>query len=346
MQRIVIVGVLGVMLVIQACAKKQEQKPEKEKVALVEAKPKIVVKDKQFNFGKVKQGQPVEHVFEIENKGEGDLVLEAAHGSCGCLATVLSAKKIAPGGKGQVKATFNTVGRRGRQTKQIFVVSNDPVEHQLTLVVEGEVFADIAIDPQYMWLKEIKAGDKASSEFSLTVHDFEKIKVASITVEDKRFAVRRKSGDPKGNAVYELRFRGAKKPESISTELVVRTEGSSEPAGRANVRLEVVGNLRYPKMVQVLRKEGKAFSTDISFTSRSNKPFSLKRAEDPNKLLKLEILERKGPNARVRVQLVDENAVIQEGKRFTFTVYTSDRTEPTVEIPYIVYQERSMPIKK
>lgn len=342
MQRLIkkqwLVGALGVLLVTQACAKKQEHKPEK--VAVVEAKPKILVKEKQFNFGKVKAGQPVEHVFEIENRGKGDLVLEGAHGSCGCVATVLSAKTIAPGGKGQVKATFSTAGRQGKQTKQIFVASNDPVERQLTLGVEGEVFVDVAIDPQYLWLKEIKAGEKASREFSLTVHEPEKIKIASVAVEDKRFTVRRKSGDPKGNAVYELQFRGTRKPESVSTELVVRAEGSSEPAGRAGVRLEVVGDLRYPRMVQVFRKKDKAFTMDISFTSRSNKPFSLKRAEDPNKFLKLEIVEKRGPTARIRVQLVDENAVIQEGKRLTFTVHTSDKTEPAVQLPYIVYQER------
>jgi hypothetical protein len=338
-----LVGALGMLLVAQACAKKQEHQAAKEKGAVVEAKPKIVVKEKQFNFGKVKQGQSVEHVFEIENQGKGDLVLEGAHGSCGCVATVLSAKTIAPGGKGQVKATFSTAGRRGQQTKQIFVISNDPVEHQLTLGVEGEVIVDVAIDPQYLWLKEIKTGEKASREFSLTVPDPEKLKVASVTVEDKRFTVRRKSGDPKGNAVYELEFRGTKKPESVSAEVVVRAEGSSEPATQAGIRLEVVGDLRYPRLVQVFRKKDTPFSMDITFTSRSNKPFVLKRAEDPNKFLKLEIVERKGPNARIRVQLVDENAVIQEGKRFTFTVYTSDKSEPTIELPYMVYQQRPMP---
>ncbi len=45
------------------------------------AQPKIVAVEGNFNFGKVKQGTSVEHVFKIKNEGKGDLKIEKARGS-------------------------------------------------------------------------------------------------------------------------------------------------------------------------------------------------------------------------------------------------------------------------
>ncbi len=63
------------------------QKPSSEEApkATVEKKetlnPKIVVAKADFDFGKVKQGTEVEHVYKIQNKGKADLIIEKAKGS-------------------------------------------------------------------------------------------------------------------------------------------------------------------------------------------------------------------------------------------------------------------------
>jgi hypothetical protein len=338
-----LIAMVGFCCFAQACAQKEVAKPEK--AHLTEAKPQIAVDQREFNFGKVKQGQPVEHVFTIENRGNAELVIQSAVGSCGCLATVLSSKKIAPGTKGQIKATLSTEGRRGKQTKQITINSNDPSQTQLVLKVEGEVVADIAFDPGFFWLKEVKPGEKATQQFTVSVSDPEKVKVAAITADDKRFVIRRISGEPKGNAVYELQFRGSRKVESISAQLSATAEDQSIAPVRATIRLEVISDLRYPKVIQLVRKPDGTASVDLTITSRSKKPFLLKRAEDSNKLLKLEILEKKGPNATIRAQLTAQSPAPQPGKRASFTVFTSDKNEPKVEIGYFVYPRTAAPSK-
>jgi hypothetical protein len=293
-----LIGVVGLWLLAQACAKKEPPGPQT--AAVTKANPKIVVAEKKFIFGTVKQGQPVEHVFEIENQGKADLVLGDAIGSCGCLATVLSAKRISPGGKGQVKATFFTDGQRGKQTKQILINSNDPANGRLALGVEGEVIVEISVTPPYFWLKQLKLGEKASREFSLTVNEPQRVRVTAVTVTDKRFTVHRKSGDPKGSAQYELRFLGGRKLERVTAQLLVTAEGSGASTIRAPIQGEVVGNLDYPKVVRVTRNPDESATAEVTFKSRFNQPFKLKRAEDPNKLFKLEILESNGPSAGTR----------------------------------------------
>ena len=46
-----------------------------------EGKPKIVALEKEHNFGKVKEGTTLEHVFRIRNQGDQQLVIERASGS-------------------------------------------------------------------------------------------------------------------------------------------------------------------------------------------------------------------------------------------------------------------------
>jgi hypothetical protein len=46
-----------------------------------EGKPKIVALETEHNFGKVKEGTTLEHVFRIRNQGDQELVIERASGS-------------------------------------------------------------------------------------------------------------------------------------------------------------------------------------------------------------------------------------------------------------------------
>ena len=57
-----------------ACSKKVQEKTAEAKDG--SGKPKIEAITPEFDFGKVKQGIDVEHVFKIKNVGSKDLVIE------------------------------------------------------------------------------------------------------------------------------------------------------------------------------------------------------------------------------------------------------------------------------
>ena len=49
------------------------------------AKPEtLLLKEPAWSFGKIPQGRPVIHIFEIENTGKEPLLLENVQASCGC----------------------------------------------------------------------------------------------------------------------------------------------------------------------------------------------------------------------------------------------------------------------
>ena len=78
----------------------------------------------EHDFGQVKEGEKVTHVFEVLNTGKADLFLQSVKPSCGCTTPRYEQKPIRPGKKGTIEVVFNTKGRPGKQRKSIMVVTN------------------------------------------------------------------------------------------------------------------------------------------------------------------------------------------------------------------------------
>ena len=70
----------------------------------------ILVKEKAFDFGKIPQGRPVTHVFELVNKSNTPIVLENVLASCGCTTPEWSKEPIQPGATTSIKVGYNAAG--------------------------------------------------------------------------------------------------------------------------------------------------------------------------------------------------------------------------------------------
>jgi hypothetical protein len=101
----------------------------------------LVFKEYEHNFGKVAEGEKIGYVFNFENKGTGDLIIQAAITTCGCTVSKYNRKPVAPGKDGTLEVVFDTSGRNGMQTKTITVRSNASVP-VIILKITAEVEAD------------------------------------------------------------------------------------------------------------------------------------------------------------------------------------------------------------
>lgn len=86
--------------------------------------PVIQFEKTEHDFGTIKEGEVVEHTFTFTNTGEAPLIIQNAQPSCGCTVPDWSRDPIPPGGKGYVKAKFDSKGRPGVQNKTISVTAN------------------------------------------------------------------------------------------------------------------------------------------------------------------------------------------------------------------------------
>jgi hypothetical protein len=92
--------------------------------AMMDALPTIAFAEEFHDFGEVQEGEVVEHTFTFTNEGEGPLIISNAQGSCGCTVPDWPRQPIAPGQKGQIKVSFVSTGRAGRQDKRVTLTTN------------------------------------------------------------------------------------------------------------------------------------------------------------------------------------------------------------------------------
>lgn len=101
--------------------------------------PMVKVDDPEFKFGKISQGDKVEHEYLLSNTGKSDLVIRKVKASCGCTAVQPEKKVIGPGESIPIKTVFNSAGKVGNQNKTVTIITNDPRKSKLILWVKGEV---------------------------------------------------------------------------------------------------------------------------------------------------------------------------------------------------------------
>lgn len=131
------------------------------------AAPETAVDRPTYDFGSISQGKKVEHTFIIRNKGDAPLIIKKVRPSCGCTAVTTSASVIAPGGSGEIRATFDSAHYAGALQKTVAVDTNDPKVPSSTLNLKGTVIEEIGITPKQLNLGQVKIG--ATQKSSITI---------------------------------------------------------------------------------------------------------------------------------------------------------------------------------
>ena len=101
--------------------------------------PVISAEETTFDFGTIKEKEGnVVHVFKIKNTGDKPLMITRVIASCGCTSPQWPQEPIAPNGTGEIKVTFNPVGRPGPFAKPVNVYSNGKAG-SFSLTIRGTV---------------------------------------------------------------------------------------------------------------------------------------------------------------------------------------------------------------
>jgi hypothetical protein len=100
--------------------------------------PVVKFEKETHDFGKIKAGEKVTYAFKFTNTGKSPLIIKDAVATCGCTKPEWPTTPIKPGEEGQIKVTFNSVGKMGLQDKQITITANtNPAQSMVHLI--GEV---------------------------------------------------------------------------------------------------------------------------------------------------------------------------------------------------------------
>lgn len=84
------------------------------------------------DFGKIPQGKPVYHYFEISNTGLVPVKIDNIHATCGCTTPEWSREPIKPGETTKIKVGYNAAAE-GPFEKYITITYNQNISKQLKI---------------------------------------------------------------------------------------------------------------------------------------------------------------------------------------------------------------------
>lgn len=123
-----------VLIMVLAVAVKAQTPMTAKPVPVTET---LQLKESGFDFGKIPQGRPVTHAFEIVNTGDKPLLLENVQASCGCTTPEWSRAPIKPGATAVIKVGYNSAAE-GYFNKTITILYN--TNQTKVLTISGTVY--------------------------------------------------------------------------------------------------------------------------------------------------------------------------------------------------------------
>lgn len=100
--------------------------------------PKFQFDETSFDFGTIKSGKTVTHVFKFKNIGDTDLLISEAKGSCGCTIPEYTKAPLKAGDTGEIKVTYHSEGMSGQIAKTITILANT-IPNTKVLTISAEV---------------------------------------------------------------------------------------------------------------------------------------------------------------------------------------------------------------
>jgi hypothetical protein len=101
--------------------------------------PVFKLETTSVDFGTMLQNTTKEVIFPFTNTGKRDLVINYVRSTCGCTAVQQGAPVVKPGESSSIKAVFSGGTYSGKQTKSIYVYTNDPKNSEVVLMLTGDV---------------------------------------------------------------------------------------------------------------------------------------------------------------------------------------------------------------
>ncbi len=299
--------------------------------------PRISFQETVHDYGESWQGDQVSHVFTFTNTGDTELQISRVRSSCGCTASNLSSNRIAPGESGEIRATFNTRGYRGRKSQPIYVTSNDPEQPTVQLRLETTIRTVAAFDPPTVQFGRVPIGQGAVREAAV-VFDGEPFPVREISAQPEFFSARLLDPEQGDKGERRVRIEVTLSPEvpvgrHLGT-LSVRLDHPKMQNLSGRLMAVVEGTIAYtPRMLFFSRQDQVDVEVKtISLTSHSPEPVEIRSVSSsiPQFMAELKTLEP-GREFEVAIRLSPET----EPGRYNgeVKIETSLPDQPMISIP-------------
>jgi hypothetical protein len=107
----------------------------------------ITVDPMSFDFGDMGQKETRTGIVTVTNEGAGLLTIKEVKAECGCTVPTLAKDSLAPGESTEIEVTFNSKKFHGTVIKAVNIISNDPLNPQVDVMITAVVNTPLIIEP-------------------------------------------------------------------------------------------------------------------------------------------------------------------------------------------------------
>ena len=278
--------------------------------ATTEAKgsPHLVFEIMEYDFGEIKQQEKVKYIFNFRNDGDGLLVIDKVKPSCGCTGTLLSAKEIQPGGKGEIEVTFNSGRKSGKKKKSIYVYANDPQSPTTRLYISANIIVPVEVNPRQLnWMANRNEPSKRIVQ--LLYQPELNIEIAKLETSSPAFtatATPKPDGEKPGYDI-EVSFDGSIPANHFTEKLVITTNNPDHPTLQVIIRGSITGKVKVvPNTVAlgVVKSDALPSRSIRVYANDKELDFKITAIEPSSPLISTEITKDEQANGyRVKVSL-------------------------------------------
>ena len=132
-----------------------------EEVDVVDGPIAVVVGSTEYDFGTMERRGIRSHTFVVRNDGTEPLTLIKGETTCKCTLSSLAAGEILPGKSVEVKLewTAKEVGPSLQFYQSADIISNDPNNRLIQLVVKGNIIQSVMPKPERLTMNGLSSGE-------------------------------------------------------------------------------------------------------------------------------------------------------------------------------------------
>lgn len=150
--------------------------------------PEVFVDHTEYNFGLMDSGATGRHEFTFTNKGTGTLKISKGHTTCKCTVANFDHAEVPPGQSTKVTLEFKGQGFSGPYKQTATIITNDPKQPQIELMVAGKIIPILKAVPSELTFTGISAGAPVTRTVDLFGYVDTPLQVTGFELADKKTA--------------------------------------------------------------------------------------------------------------------------------------------------------------
>lgn len=289
----------------------------------------IQVVQAEHDFGRIRGGQKVEHIFTVKNVGKVPLAISQTESSCGCTTAFLSNPIIPPGKDLQVKVEFDVPQKEGNDTQFVRFQTNDLNRPTLELKVKADVYLPLKAVPRQVYFGKILSNTRTVRVIEIN-YSLKQVQILGIRTDSD--VVRATLLDDKRHLEISANFPTA---GLIDEKVFIDYREEDERLElEIPIRGQVLGNFKIsPNSIFFGAGNAKANILSREVVVTATQPnLRILRAESQSNFVSTEITSLK-ENGKYKIRISLDAANTGGFLKDIVTLYTNSEQEPKLEIP-------------